>query len=90
MKAKILVVDDEEGIRFSFNIFLAEDGYEVSTAASYSEAIELINKTEYDLIFADIILDRKTGKQLLLQPFMMPGAPTAVTNFSVKASNTDS
>ncbi len=45
MTAKILVVDDEEGIRFSFNLFLTEDGYQVSTAATYGEAIDLIEKT---------------------------------------------
>lgn len=65
MKEKILVVDDEESIRFSFNIFLSEDGYQVSTAASYSEAMELIKKAEYDLIFSDIVLDRNTGIDLL-------------------------
>ena len=42
MKAKILVVDDEESIRFTFNIFLSEDGYEVGTAAGYEEALALI------------------------------------------------
>jgi len=88
MKAKILVVDDEESIRFSFNIFLAEDGYEVSTAASYDEALELIKKAEYDLIFADIVMDRKTGIDLLkaarqLQPatpvVMITGMPSIET-----------
>jgi two-component system response regulator HydG len=88
MKAKILVVDDEESIRFTFSIFLSEDGYEVSTAASYDEAIALITKTEYDLIFADIIMDRKTGVDLLkaarqLRPatpvVMITGAPSIET-----------
>lgn len=32
------------------------------------------------------VLDRKTGKQRLSQPFMMPGAQTAVTNFSLPAN----
>jgi PAS domain S-box-containing protein len=88
MKAKILVVDDEESIRFTFNIFLSEDGYEVSTAASYDEAMALIEKTEYDLIFADIVMDRKTGVDLLkaarqLRPatpvVMITGAPSIET-----------
>ncbi len=88
MKAKILVVDDEESIRFTFNIFLSEDGYEVSTAASYDEAIELIKKAEHDLIFADIVMDRKNGIDLLkaarqLQPatpvVMITGAPSIET-----------
>jgi PAS domain S-box-containing protein len=88
MKAKILVVDDEESIRFTLNIFLSEDGYEVSTAANYDEAIELIKKTEHDLIFADIVMDRKTGIDLLkaarqLRPatpvVMITGVPSIET-----------
>ncbi len=88
MKAKILVVDDEESIRFTFNIFLSDDGYEVGTAASYDEAIALIQKTDYDLIFADIVMDRKTGIDLLkaarqLRPttpvVMITGVPSIET-----------
>ena len=88
MKAKILVVDDEDSIRFTFNIFLSEDGYEVSTAASYDEAMAQIKKTEYDLIFADIVLESKTGIDLLkdvrkLRPatpvVMITGVPSIET-----------
>ena len=88
MKAKILVVDDEEGIRFSFHLFLTEDGYQVSTAATYGEAIDLIEKTDFDLIFADIVMDCQTGIDLLkvakrLQPntpvVMITGVPSIET-----------
>jgi len=88
MKAKILVVDDEESIRFTFNVFLSEDGYEVSTADSYDEAMALIEKVEYDLIFADIIMESKTGIDLLnaarrLRPttpvVMITGVPSIET-----------
>ncbi len=85
MKTKILVVDDEEGIRFSFNIFLSEEGYQVNTAATYDEAINFIETTAYDLIFVDIVLDHNTGIDLLkvarrLQPstpvVMITGVPS--------------
>jgi PAS domain S-box-containing protein len=88
MKAKILVVDDEESIRFTFNLFLSEEGYEVGTAAGYEEAMALIRKAEHDLIFADIVMDRKTGIDLLkaarqLRPatpvVMITGAPSIET-----------
>lgn len=65
MKAKILIVDDEESIRFTFESFLSDEGYEVTTAESYDDALNLINKSKYDLIFADIILGGKTGIDLL-------------------------
>lgn len=67
MKATILVVDDEEGLRFTFKTFLADDGYEVLTAASYSSAMEIISEREPDLIFADILLDDHTGIEILRQ-----------------------
>ena len=88
MKAKILVVDDEEGIRFSFHLFLTEDGYQVSTAATYGDAVDLIEKTAFDLIFADIVMDGQTGIDLLkvarrLQPHtpvvIITGVPSIET-----------
>ena len=65
MAEKILVVDDEESIRFTFTVFLSEEGYQVTSAESYDEAIGCLNKTDFDLIFADIVMDGKTGIDLL-------------------------
>ena len=88
MTEKILVIDDEEGIRFTFNVFLSEAGYEVITAASYDDALRLIETVENDLIFADIVMDRKTGVDLLkvarrLRPdtpvVMITGVPSIET-----------
>ncbi|MBL7049912.1 MAG: response regulator, partial [Nitrospira sp.] len=39
MKNRILIVDDEEGIRFTLNKFLTKAGYEVVTAESFDEAV---------------------------------------------------
>jgi two-component system response regulator HydG len=63
--SKVLVVDDEESIRFTFESFLADEGYEVVTAKDYHEAIQKISETGFDLIFVDIILGGKTGMDLL-------------------------
>ncbi len=65
MKAKILIIDDEEGIRFTFDKFLTAENYEVSTAKDFDEAIACISETTFDLIFADIILKGKTGIDVL-------------------------
>jgi PAS domain S-box-containing protein len=65
MKTKILVIDDEEGMRFTFNKFLSDREYEVSTASDFDEALASISKTDYDVIFADIILKGKTGIDVL-------------------------
>lgn len=65
MAEKILVVDDEESIRFTFDVFLSDEGYEVATAETYDDALSLMDQTDFDLIFADIFLDGKSGIDLL-------------------------
>lgn len=64
-KARILVVDDEEGIRFTFEIFLSDEGHDVTTVSNYDEAMDIISKEKFDLVFADIILGGKTGLDLV-------------------------
>lgn len=60
-KAKVLIIDDEEGIRFSFERFLSNAGYDVTTVSHYEEGLAAIAHKEFNLIFADIILEGKTG-----------------------------
>lgn len=84
MKARILVIDDEENIRFTFESFLLDEGYDVATAKDYHDAMAKIDKSSFDLIFADIILDDKDGidilryvkeKNLTCPVVMITGAP---------------
>jgi two-component system, NtrC family, response regulator HydG len=65
MKVKILVMDDEESIRFSFSRFLAAAGHHVITARGYTEALARMDETEFDLILADIILEDGWGIDIL-------------------------
>ena len=65
MSARILVIDDEETIRFTLERFLRTEGHVVATAASCSEAWSRINEMDFDLIFADIILGDGTGIDIL-------------------------
>ncbi len=65
-KHRILIVDDEESIRFTLECFLTDEGYEVVTAKSYLEAIEIIDAGSFDLMYADIILGGgKTGLDVI-------------------------
>jgi DNA-binding NtrC family response regulator len=65
MKAKILIIDNEESIRFSFHRFLKAEGYKVATAESYLEALARMDETEFDVIFADIFLEDGWGIDIL-------------------------
>lgn len=62
---RILVVDDEESIRLTFEVFLSEASFEVNTASNYEEALRLMQGNAFDLIFLDIILRRRSGIDLL-------------------------
>ncbi len=65
MKARILVIDDEESIRFTFNAFLTREGHDVLTAKDYDSALEIIFKEKLDIIFADLVLKGHTGIEIL-------------------------
>ena len=63
--SRILIVDDEESIRVTFESFLSDEGHTVATSGDYDEALERIAKTGFDLVFADIILGDKNGIDVL-------------------------
>ena len=65
MKANILVIDDEESIRFSFHRFLAAEGHNVITAKGYREALARMDETQFDLMLVDIVLDDGWGIDIL-------------------------
>ena len=61
----ILVIDDEESIRFSFGRFLTAEGHNVTTAKGYGEALARMDETEFKLILADIFLEDGWGIDIL-------------------------
>ena len=61
IEASIVVVDDEPSIRELLVASLHFAGFEVNTAASGSEAIEVIEKTQPDLIVLDVMLPKRNG-----------------------------
>ena len=63
--AKILIIDDEENIRFTLKEFFSDEGYEVATAEDYDEAVKIIDISDFDLILADINLKGKSGIDIL-------------------------
>ncbi|TLM68470.1 MAG: response regulator [Deltaproteobacteria bacterium] len=81
---RILVVDDEENVRFTFTAFLEDAGHEVQTAATRGEALDLLAREVFDLVYLDIALGQENGLDLLTElrqrfPFcpviMITGAP---------------
>jgi two-component system nitrogen regulation response regulator NtrX len=65
MKRTILIVDDEESIRFSLKGGLEDEGYQTLLAASGEEALEVVERHEVDLVLLDIWMRGKDGLQIL-------------------------
>ncbi|MEW6326758.1 MAG: response regulator [Thermodesulfobacteriota bacterium] len=63
--AKILIVDDEENIRYLYSEELKADGYEVITADSGYMLLERIEKERPDIILLDIKMADYNGLDLL-------------------------
>ena len=63
--AKILIVDDEEHIRFLYSEELAEAGYEVITADSGYKVLDRIDREKPDLVVLDIKMVDYNGLDLL-------------------------
>lgn len=64
-KNKILVVDDEQLIRWSLEQNLKKQGYEVLTAASGEDALRLVREEEPNLMLLDIQLPGMNGMEVL-------------------------
>lgn len=63
--AYILLVDDEDAIRYSISKTLQRVGYQVHTAASGLEALEMMERQDYDVVLTDIRMPGLTGVELL-------------------------
>jgi two-component system response regulator (stage 0 sporulation protein F) len=61
----VLVVDDEESIRFLYREELEEEGYRVITAADGEEALRKLKKDGPDLITLDIRMPGMDGIEVL-------------------------
>jgi len=83
--AKVLIVDDERSIRFSFKSILSKQKHNVDTAENWEEARGFIRKQDYDVVFLDILMPKISGLKILKaikdsRPeslvIMMTGEPT--------------
>src|SRR3972149_4461225 len=64
-KEKILIVDDEKGIRDFLEIMLKKEGYKTAVAVSGEDAIKLFNNSSYDLVISDVRMKGMSGVELL-------------------------
>ena len=65
MKQHILIVDDEDQMREMLSLYLSKHGYQVSSAATSAETLQIIQRAHVDLVVLDIGLAGEDGLGLL-------------------------
>ena len=65
MSARILLIDDDAGIRDSMRMPLEYEGYEYLSAASADEGIALVQRESPDIIFLDVKMPGIDGMEAL-------------------------
>jgi PAS domain S-box-containing protein len=65
MEKTVLIVDDEESIRFAFKSFLSRQNHTVFEAPDFNRALEMISSQPMDVVFSDIVLNEYSGIDLL-------------------------
>ena len=63
--AKLLIIDDERGIRNTLREILADEGHTVEVAENGKQGLEMAQNKAYDLIFSDIKMPEMDGMELL-------------------------
>lgn len=88
MKMKLLMVDDERDFIGMLSQRLETRGFEVTTALSGAEAVDLVREQEFDVVVLDVLMPGKDGistlKEIkalkpLIQVIMLTGHATVET-----------
>ncbi|RDI41555.1 response regulator [Falsibacillus pallidus] len=65
MKEKILIVDDQFGIRILLNEVLQKEGYQTFQAANGVQALDIVTKHSPDLVLLDMKIPGMDGIEIL-------------------------
>ena len=87
-RGRVLVVDDEPGVRFTLGEFIRLAGHDCEAAGGANEALALLKRHAFDVVISDIILPDAHGTDFLkvvreaypdTEVIMITGAPDAET-----------
>ncbi len=83
---KILVVDDQKGIRLTLSAIMEHQGYDVTEVEDGYQAIEAVANNSFDVVFMDIKMPGINGVQSFREiKKISPGsAVVMMTGFSVE------
>ncbi len=62
---KILIVEDEELARENLRYILSKEPYEIEAVGSGSQALEMLQRNDYDLVLTDLRMEKVDGMEVL-------------------------
>ncbi len=77
-KERVLVVDDEEGVRDSLGGILKDEGYSVDLAESGERCLEMIRRKPYHAVLLDVWLPGRDGLSVLEEIAAHPFPPRVI------------
>ncbi len=77
-KPKIIIAEDEKGLRIILEEFLTQNDYIVDVVGDGEEALEKIKQTPYALLIADIDMPRMSGMELLEKLMELKNRPITI------------
>lgn len=69
--AKLLIIDDERAIRSTLREILEYENYDVDDIDNGIDGLDLIKKTNYDLVLCDIKMNKMDGLEVLEQALLI-------------------
>jgi two-component system response regulator HydG len=78
MKPRVLVVDDDPGVRYTLREILESADLEVAEAPDGAAALEWLGRERADLVITDLLMPRLDGMGLLARLGEVPAAPRAI------------
>ncbi len=77
-KERVLVVDDEEGVRNSLRNILRDESYTVEVADSGERCLEMVRSAPYHAVFLDVWLPGRDGLSILEEVLSQPLPPRVI------------
>ena len=84
VQGRVLIVDDEEGMRNYLSVVLSRDGHRTEVAADGLSALEMCRQNEYDVVLLDLKMPKLDGLGFLekLRELETPPVTVVMTAYS--------